>query len=261
MSLSRPLPTNFYLNRLMPKLAVQDVSKSYPSLAVLGSFTFQVNEGEFLTILGPSGCGKSTLLQIIAGLISPDRGEVFFDGKKCTGTTGLMSFMHQKDLLLPWKNVLENISIPLRLKGMSRKKARTEAGSHLERFGLYGFEKYYPIQLSGGMRQRAALLRTYLYQSDVMLLDEPFGALDAITREGLQEWLLGIIEEVNSTVVLVTHAVEEALLLSDRILVLSPRPSVVKEEIPVSFPHPRDSSLRLSKEFLGLKRRVLASLD
>ncbi|MBW2623212.1 MAG: ABC transporter ATP-binding protein [Deltaproteobacteria bacterium] len=245
----------------MQKLAVQNISKSYPSLDVLESFTFQLHEGEFLTILGPSGCGKSTLLQIISGLISPDRGEVFFEGKKCTSTTGLMSFMHQKDLLLPWKNVLENISIPLRLKGMSRKNARREASSHLGRFGLDGFEKYYPIQLSGGMRQRAALLRTYLYQSDVMLLDEPFGALDAITREGMQEWLLGIMEEVRTTVVLVTHAVEEALLLSDRILVLSPRPSVVKEEIAVPFPHPRDSSLRLSAEFLELKRRVLVSLD
>jgi ABC-type nitrate/sulfonate/bicarbonate transport system ATPase subunit len=245
----------------MLKLAVQNISKSYPSLDVLQSFTFQVLEGEFLTILGPSGCGKSTLLQIISGLISPDSGEVFFEGKKCTSITGLMSFMHQKDLLLPWKNVLENISIPLRLKGMSRKNARREAGSHLGRFGLAGFEKYYPIQLSGGMRQRAALLRTYLYQSDVMLLDEPFGALDAITREGMQEWLLGIMAQVQTTVVLVTHAVEEALLLSDRILVLSPRPSEVKEEIAVPFPHPRDSSLRLSEEFLALKRRVLASLD
>jgi len=245
----------------MQKIAVQNISKTYPSLDVLKSFTFEVHEGEFLTILGPSGCGKSTLLQVISGLISPDTGEVFFEGKKCTGTTGLMSFMHQKDLLLPWKKVLENIAVPLRLKGMSRKDARKEAGSHLKRFGLDGFEEYYPIQLSGGMRQRAALLRTYLYQSDVMLLDEPFGALDAITREGMQEWLLGIIEEVHTTVVLVTHAVEEALLLSDRILVLSPRPSVVKEEIEVPFPHPRNSGLRLTAEFLARKRRVLASLN
>jgi len=245
----------------MPKISVHNISKSYPSLEVLGNFTFQVQKGEFLTILGPSGCGKSTLLQVINGLISPDTGEVFFEGDNCTNVTGLMSFMHQKDLLLPWKNVLENISIPLRLKGWSRKEARKEAGSHLARFGLDGFETYYPVQLSGGMRQRAALLRTYLYQSEVMLLDEPFGALDAITREGMQEWLLGIIEEVNATVILVTHAVEEALLLSDRILILSSRPSVVKEEITIPFSHPRNVSLRLSEEFLEIKRRVLSSLD
>ena len=245
----------------MPKIAVDNISKSYPSLDVLGSFTFQVTEGEFLTILGPSGCGKSTLLQIINGLISPDGGDVYFKGKKCTNTPGLMSFMHQKDLLLPWKNVLENVSIPLRLKGLSGKEARQEASTHLERFGLDGFETYYPVQLSGGMRQRAALLRTYLYQSEVMLLDEPFGALDAITRERMQEWLLSIIEEVQTTVILVTHAVEEALLLSDRILILSPRPSVINEEILIPFSHPRKASLRLSEEFLSLKRRVLESLD
>jgi ABC-type nitrate/sulfonate/bicarbonate transport system ATPase subunit len=245
----------------MQKIAVKNISKTYPDLDVLEDFTFQVQESEFLTILGPSGCGKSTLLQVINGLITPDAGEVFFEGRVCTGETGLMSFMHQKDLLLPWKKVLENIAIPLRLKGMSRKEASVEAGSHLEKFGLAGFEDYYPIQLSGGMRQRAALLRTYLFRSDVMLLDEPFGALDAITREGMQEWLLGIMEEVKTTVVLVTHAVEEALLLSDRILVLSPRPSVVKEVIEVPFPHPRDRTLRLSEEFLNLKRRVLTSLD
>lgn len=205
---------------------LKHIDKSF-TRPVLSDISFDVRKGEVLGILGPSGCGKSTLFNIISGLERPDGGQVFLNGKDCTGQTGNISFMHQKDLLLPWKNLLDNVSVPLVLRKVPPKEARETARTYLDDFGLAGFEDHYPLELSGGMRQRAALLRTYLFTRDIMLLDEPFGALDAITRGRMQEWLLGFIKEHSLTVLFVTHDVDEAVMLADRVLVLSPAPAKI----------------------------------
>lgn len=244
----------------LPKLQAEGVSMRFGDLVVLEGISFSLAEREFLCLLGPSGCGKSTLLRILSGLLLPLSGRVLLDGEDIAGRTGKVSYMHQRDLLLPWKTVLDNLAVPLVLKGYDWREARGKARAHLEVFGLSGFEDYYPSQLSGGMRQRAALLRTYLYRSDVMLLDEPFGALDAITRERLQEWLLGVVERLSTSVLLVTHDVDEAILLADRILVLSPRPGRVVAAHPVPFPRPRTRDHLLTTDYLSLKAKILEEL-
>ncbi|ADN02850.1 ABC transporter ATP-binding protein [Spirochaeta thermophila] len=242
------------------KLQAEGISMRFGDLAVLEGISFSLAEGEFLCLLGPSGCGKSTLLRILSGLLLPVSGRALLDGEEITGQTSKVSYMHQRDLLLPWKTVLDNVAVPLVLKGYGWREARRKARAHLEVFGLSGFEDYYPSQLSGGMRQRAALLRTYLYRSDVMLLDEPFGALDAITRERLQEWLLGVVDRLSTSVLLVTHDVDEAILLADRILVLSPRPGRVVAAHPVPFSRPRTREHLLTTEYLSLKANILEEL-
>ncbi|MGI6129417.1 MAG: ABC transporter ATP-binding protein, partial [bacterium] len=166
----------------MVKVEVRDIVKSYGDLETLAKINLCLNEGEFVAIVGPSGSGKSTLFNIISGLHEPDSGRVYIDGQDVTGHTGRVSYMHQKDLLLPWKTILDNVCLPLVIKGSGWSEAKEQAAPYFPAFGLAGFEQHYPAQLSGGMRQRAALLRTYLFASDIMLLDEPFGALDAITR-------------------------------------------------------------------------------
>ncbi len=203
-----------------------------------------------MVIIGPSGCGKSTLFNIIAGLIKPDQGTVFIDGHDWSGKTGRISYMQQKDLLLPSRNILDNVCIPLLLKGMSKKAARQQAASYLEDFGLKGFANYYPRQLSGGMRQRAALLRTYLQASDILLLDEPFAALDAINRRNMQLWLKKLCSRYQSSVLFITHDIEEALLLADRIYLFSARPARIKLEI----------DLNNAGNLLSLKEQILAIL-
>lgn len=244
----------------MTKIEVRNIVKTYGDLATLAGVSLKLSEGEFVAIVGPSGCGKSTLFNIISGLHEPDSGQVYIDGEDFTGRTGRVSYMHQKDLLLPWKNILDNVCLPLVIKGLSWQAARDQAVPYLESFGLAGFEQHYPGQLSGGMRQRAALLRTYLFASDIMLLDEPFGALDAITRRELQLWLLSTLEQYRASVLLITHDVEEALLLSDRIYVLTERPARVKEEIQVQLPRTRTSDVLTSAEFIELKRRLFELL-
>lgn len=211
----------------MAAIKVTGVSKTLEGLKTLDNISLAVECREFRAILGPSGCGKSTLLNIIAGLLKPDQGRIELGGVDWTGRTGRVSYMQQKDLLLPWKNILDNVCIPLLLRGVSRKEAHGTARTYLPDFGLDGFEAYYPRQLSGGMRQRAALLRTYLFTSDIMLLDEPFATLDAITRGKMQVWLKELCAKYKPTVILVTHDIEEALLLADTIYVLSSRPGRV----------------------------------
>ena len=184
--------------------------------------------GEFVTLIGPSGCGKSTLFNIICGLLKPDAGEVCLDGEPATVRIGQVGYMPQKDLLLPWRRVLDNVTLAPEIAGEDLEAARQEARALLPLFGLEGFDDAYPATLSGGMRQRAALLRTFLTHKDVMLLDEPFGALDAITRIELQDWLLEVWRHLRKTVLFITHDVEEAVFLSDRIYVLSPRPARVQ---------------------------------
>ena len=214
----------------MMKLRVEDLSLSYEGKPVLSGVSFHAEEGEFVTFLGPSGCGKSTMLNILAGLWKADEGKVFVDDKAVNGVTAHFAYMPQSDLLLPWKTILENVTLYGALHH-DRKHAEEEALKEFPRFGLEGYENAYPAELSGGMRQRAAFLRTALCSADIMLLDEPFGALDVITREDMQDWLLNLRSKLNRTTILVTHDVDEALYLSDRILILSHNPATIAREI------------------------------
>ena len=237
-----------------PKLLVQDVSKSYrhgrQTLAALESVSLTVNVGEFVTVIGPSGCGKSTLFNIVAGVDAPTSGVVEIDGDGSEERAGKAGYMPQQPLLLPWRTVEENVLLGLDVRRVPRKKALAEAHSLLKRFGLAEFTHYYPATLSGGMRQRVALLRTVLFNSSFLLLDEPFGALDALTRLSLQMWLLELWQSFSSSVFFITHDVREAILLSDRIYVLSARPARVVREVTVDLPRPR------KPEHLGLGQMV-----
>ena len=210
--------------------------------------------------MGPSGCGKSTMLNTIAGLEQPDAGWVELDGTRADQRLGLAGYMQQKDLLMPWRTVLDNAALGLEVHGVTRRDARKRALELVDVFGLRGFEKQYPYALSGGMRQRAALLRTVLVSRDLMLLDEPFGALDAFTRAQMQEWLLGLWDSLNKTIVLVTHDVDEAILLSDRVYVLTARPGRVRLVVEVNLPRPRYYRMVTSERFVELKGEMLAAL-
>jgi ABC-type nitrate/sulfonate/bicarbonate transport system ATPase subunit len=227
----------------------------------LHDVSLSVASGEFVAIIGPSGCGKSTLLDILAGLEKPGAGRVEFEGREITGTVGALAYMPQKDLLMPWRTVLDNTILPLELAHVPKKEARRRALELFPRFGLSGFERQYPAVLSGGMRQRAALLRTVLTDRSVLLLDEPFGALDAITRADMQSWLLDVWSAFRRTIVLVTHDVDEALYLADRVFVMTPRPGTIRAEIdvPIARPRPHDEVVT-SATFGALKHRVLLAL-
>ncbi len=248
------------LSRNPAPIEVSELAKGYADLQVLKAISFRLGRGEILSLLGPSGCGKSTLMHLIAGLESPDEGRILIGGEAVGGIPGRVGYMHQKDLLLPWKRVLENVCVPLRLKGLGRKEAEEQARPLFKPFGLEGFEEFYPSQLSGGMRQRAALMRTYLYRRDILLLDEPFGALDAITRERLQDWLLTLIGSLETSALLVTHDVDEAILLSDRVLVMSEKPARITAELDIPLERPRQRETALQEEFVELKRRLYAYL-
>ncbi len=215
----------------MAKIIADKISKTLDGLYTLADISLTVGENEIVVVLGPSGCGKSTLLNIISGLLKPDSGTIKIDGEDWTGKTARVSYMQQKDLLLDSRNILDNVTIPLLLKGIPQREARDSAHSYLPDFGLDGFAHYYPRQLSGGMRQRAALLRTYLFASDILLLDEPFAALDAITRRKMHLWLLELYKRYQSSILFVTHDIEEALMLADRIYIFSQRPAVIRKEL------------------------------
>ena len=227
-----------------------------PSVEVLQSIDLRVGGNEFVAVLGPSGCGKSTLFNIVAGLLPPSSGEVLLSGEPITGSTGHVAYMMQKDLLLKWRTVLENVIIGAEISGERKRDVRERARALLPRFGLAGFEDYYPGALSGGMRQRAALLRTLLCDKPLLLLDEPFGALDALTRASMHEWLLGIWQEFRRTVVLITHDPEEAVFLSDKIYVLSPRPARIIGVINVSFARPRRPDIIKANRFAEIKHSI-----
>ncbi len=244
------------------ELAVYDIHKSFPfgagRLDTLAGITFAAGAGEFVSIVGPSGCGKSTLLEIVCGLIEADRGTITIDGVRPATLVGQVAYMPQNDLLFPWRRVIDNVALPLEIAGVDRGTARREAAALFRLFGLEGFENAYPAELSGGMRQRAALMRTFLTRKGIVALDEPFGALDAHTRRKMQQWLAGVSAELGATILLVTHDVEEALILSDRVVVLSPRPARVVREFPVPLPRPRSI---LDPAFVRLKGEILSCLD
>lgn len=242
------------------KIRLVNIKKNFGSMNIIKDVSFYANNNEFVSLLGPSGSGKSTIFNIISGLLLQDSGEVIIDGKVCTSRLKKISYMHQKDLLLPWKNIIDNIAIPLIIKGKSKKEARTYVLSYFKTFGLVGFEYKYPSQLSGGMRQRVALLRTYMSSSDIMLLDEPFGALDAITRTKMHYWLLEVSKEIKATIIFITHDIEEAVFLSDRIYVLSDKPAIIKKEIFVDLPKSRTNDIITSIKFNEIKRNILELL-
>lgn len=253
------------LSHDLPLLEVSNVSKRFEgdegAIEALTNVSMTAWPGEFVSIVGPSGCGKSTLLEIIAGLQRPTSGRVSMAGMATTMQTSAVGYMPQKDLLLPWRSILDNTILGLEVAGSSKRRARQAAIGWFERFGLAGFEHHYPATLSGGMRQRAALLRTFLSGREMLVLDEPFGALDALTRMQMQEWLLGIQDEFHKTIVLVTHDVDEALYLSDRVYVMTARPGSISGTCEVPFGRPRRYEETVtSPPFTALKRSLLERL-
>lgn len=210
------------------KLRVESIAFAYSKKKIIEELSFQVDKGEFVTILGPSGCGKSTILKLLTGLTEKQSGRILVDGKVVEGLSLKFSYMPQEDLLLEWETVLQNVCLYQRIH--KEKYNQEEVMQQLEAFGLKGYENAYPSELSGGMRQRVAFLRTVRCDADILLLDEPFGALDVITRGEMQEWLRTLRQTVNKTVLLVTHDIDEALYLSDRILIVGGSPSKIRKE-------------------------------
>jgi ABC-type nitrate/sulfonate/bicarbonate transport system ATPase subunit len=243
-------------------IRVSALTHTFGELRAIERIDLEVEPGEVVGIVGPSGCGKTTLLELLAGLRSPDTGSISVGGQMDPADRlSACAYMPQRDLLLPWLSAVDNAALALRLAGASKAAARAEAGGHFERLGLSGFEGTRPGELSGGMRQRVAFLRTLMAGRPVLLLDEPFASLDAITRAEMQTWLAGVLGPDSHTVVLVTHDVEEALYLSDRVLVLTPRPARVADRIEIEAPRAADRAAAVtSPEFAELKERALRSL-
>lgn len=242
-------------------LELTGICKSYrrgnESVPVLRDISLHVGTGEFVTLIGPSGSGKSTLFRLIGGVEQPDSGQISINGKVVTGDRGLISYMPQQASLFPWLSVVDNISMALVTSGTSKQVAREQAKEWLERIHLGGVAQEYPHVLSGGMQQRVSFLRALIMRRDVMCLDEPFAALDALTREEMQQWLLSLWEADRRSVLFVTHSIEEALMLSDRIYVLSPAPATVLREIVIPFERPRRSDVWTEAAFIELKQEVL----
>ncbi|MDU6410535.1 MAG: ABC transporter ATP-binding protein [Yersiniaceae bacterium] len=239
------------------KLRIEQVSRRFGDLTALAPTDLQVAEGEFISVVGPSGCGKSTLFNLISGVLAPSSGRILIDNTDVTGQTGHVGYMLQKDLLLPWLTVIDNIVLGATLKGRATAEQRRAGVELARRYGIGEFINHYPAALSGGMRQRVALMRTLAMQHDVMLLDEPFGALDSQTRLSMQQWLLTVWQEQKRTVVFVTHDIDEAIFLADRVVVMTPRPGRVNAIFPVELARPRPLSCLTSAPFMALKQQIL----
>ncbi|RXE59278.1 ABC transporter ATP-binding protein [Acetivibrio mesophilus] len=244
------------------KIKIENLSKTFKakkkSLEVLKNLNIELYENQFVSLIGPSGCGKSTILRILAGLEKDFSGDITVNGESIKASSFQFGYMPQKDLLMPWRTVYKNIILPLEINGTQDRKLEVE--NLIKEFGLQGFENFYPGEISGGMKQRAGILRTFLMDSDIMLLDEPFGALDAITRIKMQEWLLKVLIEHKKTVLFITHDIEEAVFLSDRVYVLSDRPAHVIKTLDIGFPRPRNREMLSSREFLEYKDILLKAL-
>ncbi|KAA3452556.1 ABC transporter ATP-binding protein [Mesorhizobium sp. SARCC-RB16n] len=240
----------------MSRLELRHMRKAFGGLEVLADISLRVDAGEFVSILGPSGAGKSTLFQLLTGA-EHGEGEMFFDGAPLDDHGRHFAFMPQRDALMPWRRILDNTTLGLEVQGVRRKAARTRVAPLFAEFGLTGFERHFPAQLSGGMRQRAALLRTVVQERDMLLLDEPFGALDALTRAAMQRWLEQMWRHHRWTALLITHDVREAVFLSDRIYVLSARPARVVREIKVPLPRPRHPSGAEARQASLLEAEIL----
>ena len=242
-------------------LIVENIAKTFTDaprpLAVLQPVSFSLSAGEFVCLLGPSGSGKSTLLRIIGGLVAPDAGKVWFDGQPLIGPRTDIGFVFQKTNLMPWRTVIENVLLPLEIQ---QKKVTTQDEAHamelLELMGLRGFEQSYPRQLSGGMNQRVVLARTLIHKPRLLLMDEPFGQLDALTRERLNLELLRLQAVRHKTVLMVTHSINEAVFLADRVLVMSDRPGRIVAQVAIDLPRPRDLSILSAPQFNALAAQV-----
>ena len=244
----------------MSILKAEHISKQYGERVIIKDINIELNRGEIVSLLGVSGSGKTTLFHILAGLTAPEEGRVLLKGKDITNRPGSISYMLQKDLLMPHKKIIDNVSLPLVLKGMSKKKARQEADRFFDEFGLEGTQFQYPAQLSGGMRQRAALLRTYLSSEGVALLDEPFSALDTMTKSMIHRWYLDVMQKIDLSTFFITHDIDEAIFLSDRIYILNGSPGRIKEEIVIEEKKPRSADFNLTESFLKVKREILQKL-
>ncbi|MCM1083747.1 MAG: ABC transporter ATP-binding protein [Clostridium sp.] len=241
------------------KLEVKNINAAYGDNAVLQDINIEIHYGEFISLVGTSGVGKTTLFNIIAGLMLPGGGDILLDGEAITGKTGFVGYMLQKDMLLPYKTVIDNIALPLVIGGENKKNARQNVLPYLEEFGLKGYEYKYPASLSGGMRQRAAFLRTYMQKKQIMLLDEPFSAIDSITRANLHEWYSSIAKRHKLSTILITHDIEEAIALSDRVYIMSGKPGTIKGELTI-VRQGALSEFLLSDKFLDYKRQILGML-
>lgn len=244
----------------MEILSVNSVSKSFGGKVVLRDVSLTLNKGEIISLLGVSGAGKTTLFNCISGILTPDTGQILLNGSDITGKPGRISYMLQKDMLLEYKKIVDNVSLPLLLSGMKKKQARKEALKHFKEFGIAGTENMYPCELSGGMRQRAALLRTYLASGGAALLDEPFSALDTITKSQMHKWYLSVMEKIDLSTVFITHDIDEAILLSNRILILSGSPGRISKEIIIEERHLRGDDFNLTPQFIHYKKQVIDAL-
>ncbi|MCI8834723.1 MAG: ABC transporter ATP-binding protein [Ruminococcus sp.] len=244
----------------MAELKVEGITFAYEEEPVIADVSMELHERELVSILGASGCGKTTLFHVISGLQKPQQGKVVLNGQEITGCPGQISYMMQKDLLLPYRTIEDNVILPLLIRGGKKKEAREKVSLYFEEFGLEGTQKKYPHQLSGGMRQRAALLRTYMFSRDVALLDEPFSALDTLTKSEMHRWYLDVMDKIHLSTLFITHDIDEAILLSDRIYLLTGKPGQVTEEIVIREPKPRKRDFNLTEEFLSYKRKILGKL-
>src|SRR5947209_48911 len=246
-------------------IQISGVSKTYRSrdgdVPSLRPLDFHINEGEFFVVVGPSGCGKSTLLKMISGLLAPSSGEILVDGEKVTKPHGNVGIVFQNSLLLPWRNVLNNVLLPIDMKQLSRDKYLPRAMALLKMVGLEGFEKKLPWQLSGGMQQRASICRALVHDPKIMLMDEPFGALDAMTRERMNVELQRIQRETGKTVLLITHSIPEAVFLADRVLVMNERPGAIAAIYEVTLPRPRSLDVLADPVFVQLTQTIRRHFD
>ena len=243
------------------KLRVKNITVNFEEKSIIEDVTITLNEGEIVSILGVSGVGKTTLFNVIAGLINPCIGTVELDGENIIGKSGKISYMLQKDLLFPFKTILDNVSLPLILKGENKKKAREIAGKYFSQFGLEGMENKYPKELSGGMRQRAAFLRTYMFSSEIALLDEPFSALDTITKQKIHTWYLDVVKKLNISILFITHDIDEDILISDRIYIISGKPGKIVNEIEVKInKNISNEEVSMTQDFLNYKKEIMKFL-
>lgn len=239
------------------KLIAKNITKLYEDEEIIKDISLEIYEEELVCLLGVSGVGKTTLFNVLSGILIPEEGKVFLDDQDITGKAGYISYMLQKDLLMPYKTVIDNVALPLVIKGETKQKARSIAYEKFKDFGIDGTQDKYPNELSGGMRQRAALLRTYLFSHEVALLDEPFSALDTITKSKMHKWYLHIMEKIKLSTLFITHDIDEAILLSDRIYIMTGVPGKIKYEIKIEVPKPRGEEFLLSKDFIFYKRQIL----
>jgi len=238
-------------------LETKNISKVFDNKTIIENINIHLDKKEIVSLLGVSGVGKTTLFNIIAGVLTPDEGQVTLNGEIINGKSGKISYMLQKDLLLAHLTVLDNVALPLIIRGVRKKDACAKAKDLFTVFGLSGTEKKYPSQLSGGMRQRAAFLRTYLFSEEVALLDEPFSALDAITKQEMHKWYINIMKQINLSTLFITHDIDEAILLSDRIYIMGGQPGKIVKEIQIKQDKYSRKDFNLTTDFLQYKKEIL----